>query len=69
MENELISSTEAAKILGISRQYFYDLVNKGDIPAIRIQPDSKFKVKVSLKFRRSEIEDLLKKDRRAVKVA
>ena len=66
--DELITATEAARILGISRQYFYDLVKNGTIPAIRIEPESQFKVKVSLKFRRSEIEDLLKKDRR-VKVA
>lgn len=35
---ELISSSEAAKILGLSGEYFRQLTIAGQIPSIKIQP-------------------------------
>lgn len=60
-----LTPKEAATRLGISRQYLYDLINNGTLPAIRDVPEGSFKVKVPLKIREADVEALLKKDRRA----
>lgn len=62
MEEEYMTAIEAARLLKISRQYLYDLVKNDIVPAIRTEPDG-FKIKPSYKFRRSDIEALLKKGR------
>lgn len=63
MEDNLLTSVEAAKKLGISRQYLYELVKKGTVAAIREEPTGPFKTRPSWKFKASDIDALLKKDR------
>jgi len=54
---EILTAVEAAALLRVSRGGLYNLVGKGDIPAIRLFG------RRSLRFRKSEIERLLKSDK------
>lgn len=63
--DEYIGATEAARRLGITRQYLYALINNGTVAGIREEPKGPFKTKITWKFRVSDIDALLKKDKRA----
>lgn len=55
---EIISSEEAAQILGISRGYLYKYMREGQLQPIEPEKESILSRRPRLEFRRKDVEEL-----------